>query len=482
MARHFPPTLARILGEMTAGLRRDATAGPTLLTHFAETRDEEAFRGLVRLYGPLVWGVCQRCLRDPNDAEDALQATFIVLARKAGRIRCPERLSGWLHGVALRAARNVRKLAVRRREEPLSTLPNEGAETAFQSRELRETFDVELSRLPEKLRLAFVLCRVEGRTYAQTADLLGCPLRTVANRVEKATELLRARLEQRGLAPLGTLAGLLPNTGVSVTVLDRVVCGALRESSSTAAAVAEVVLRGMTSHSFWWLVGAAAVVLTGIGVGVVAGSGMNTPHDSGKKPTPATVLIPKAEQEPPSLPPGVPLSLRIVAVEDTEKGRGPTLAIRVINRSKEVYTIRYTTKGRRDFQLDGARVTLPTPRMSRPMMRPGAEIPPLPASRIEADQLTLAPQEAGTLAILSPLNRSERLRRPFAGSDLIGPPAPGVPVRANYGDGRFEQKLISASYKLWISPPPPGAAVSEDGFGEIVLQSPKFHFPASSPQ
>jgi Sigma-70 region 2 len=90
MARHFSSPLSRLLGELSAAARRDAALGPALLAQFTATRDEESFRSLVRLYGPLVWGVCQRCLRDPNDAEDAFQATFIVLSRKGGRLARPE--------------------------------------------------------------------------------------------------------------------------------------------------------------------------------------------------------------------------------------------------------------------------------------------------------------------------------------------------------------------------------------------------------
>jgi RNA polymerase sigma factor (sigma-70 family) len=254
MARRFPPTLARILGEMTAGLLRDAASGPALLTQFAATRDENAFRELVRLYGPLVWGVCQRCLRDPNDAEDALQATFIVLARKADRIRQPERLSAWLHGVALRAALNVRKQNARRHEKLLESLPNDREATATVDADLRESLDVELDRLPENLRQAFVLCRIEGRTYAQAAELLGCSLQTVANRVARAEERLRERLQERGLAPAGALMGLWPPASVGVSVMERVARGALDGPSTTAVALAEAVIRGMSgARALGWI-------------------------------------------------------------------------------------------------------------------------------------------------------------------------------------------------------------------------------------
>jgi RNA polymerase sigma factor (sigma-70 family) len=225
---------------------------------------------LSAVWSSCVWGVCRRCLRDPNDAEDALQATFIVLARKASSIARPERLSAWLHGVALRTARRVRQQALRRREKPLLILPTGEDEAAARAPELREVLDAELDQLPEKLRQAFVLCRIEGRTYAQAAQQLDLPLQTLVSRVARATELLRARLTRRGLAPAGTLASLLPLTevGVPPAILNRVASGALGGPSAVATAVADAVIRGMGKASLWrYLVGAVLMVV-GVGGGI----------------------------------------------------------------------------------------------------------------------------------------------------------------------------------------------------------------------
>jgi Sigma-70 region 2 len=100
MARPYPSVIAQIIGEFTAAARRDSSAGSVLLARYAATRDEDAFRGLVQFYAPVVWNICHRSLRDVHDVEDAFQATFLVLSRKAHRIDPPERLSSWLHGAA----------------------------------------------------------------------------------------------------------------------------------------------------------------------------------------------------------------------------------------------------------------------------------------------------------------------------------------------------------------------------------------------
>ncbi len=152
--------------------------------------------------------VCRRVLRHEHDAEDAFQAVFCVLARKAGSIRRRAAVGAWLHAVAYRIARSARAKRGRR-PVPTSDLPDipaaEGSpEWAW--KELRPILDAEVSRLPTKCRQAFVLCYLEGLTNEQAAAQLGCPLGTVVSRLAQARERLRARLTRRGLA---LSAGLL---------------------------------------------------------------------------------------------------------------------------------------------------------------------------------------------------------------------------------------------------------------------------------
>src|SRR5690242_18404062 len=137
-----------------------------LLARFVARRDESAFAALVGRFGPMVLGVCRRRLRDPRDVEDAFQATFLVLIRRAGSIRDPHRLGPWLYGVAYRVAGRAGKVADRRRDRER---PGAEAEAiAVDSRdhadldELRAALDREIQRLPETLRLAVVLCHLEG--------------------------------------------------------------------------------------------------------------------------------------------------------------------------------------------------------------------------------------------------------------------------------------------------------------------------------
>src|SRR5262245_19690150 len=137
-----------------------------LLDRFVHTRDEEAFTALLRRHGPAVLGVCRRVLSDPADAEDAFQATFLVLLRKAGSIGRPASLAGWLYGVAYRTALEARSRAARRRAKERQAVPPPPGETTPQVvwADLRPVLDEEVSRLPQKYRVAFVLCHVQGRT------------------------------------------------------------------------------------------------------------------------------------------------------------------------------------------------------------------------------------------------------------------------------------------------------------------------------
>jgi RNA polymerase sigma factor (sigma-70 family) len=182
-----------------------------LLQRFATARDEIAFATLVQRYGGLVLGVCRRRLQHEQDAEDAFQATFLVLARKAGAIDRWELLGNWLYGVASRTAAKARARAVKRRirELPLPEQPVDGAPEAVFD-DLRPILDEEVSQLPSKYRQPFVLCYLEGKTNEEAARHLGCPKGTVQSRLAWARARLRNRLSRRGVALAGELpAGLL---------------------------------------------------------------------------------------------------------------------------------------------------------------------------------------------------------------------------------------------------------------------------------
>jgi len=198
------PTVRQIL----AGLSADHCArlpDADLLARFAANRDEAAFSVLVERHAAAVLGVCRRTLGHWQDTEDAAQAVFLVLARNARRVRKPEALSAWLHGVAMRVAR--RALERRRKVEPLpEALP--AAESPDQATwaDARRVIDAELTALPESLRVPLVLCYLEGLTRDEAAARLGVPLDTFRGRLERGREKLRTALARRGF-PLA--AGLL---------------------------------------------------------------------------------------------------------------------------------------------------------------------------------------------------------------------------------------------------------------------------------
>jgi RNA polymerase sigma factor (sigma-70 family) len=162
---------------------------------------ELAFRELVQRHGPMVMGVCRQVLRHPHDAEDAFQATFLVLVQKAGLIEVAGSLGPWLHSVAYRTAQRARTISARYRQDDRNEI--EAIATTHQDtdqREMRRLMQEELARLPDKYQAPIVLCHVEGKTHEEAARLLHWPVGTVSGRLSRGRELLKARLERRGFA------------------------------------------------------------------------------------------------------------------------------------------------------------------------------------------------------------------------------------------------------------------------------------------
>jgi RNA polymerase sigma factor (sigma-70 family) len=198
--------------DAASAVGADDLTDEVLLQRYTSGREEAAFAALVRRYGPLVLGVCRRVLLHEQDAEDAFQAVFCVLARRAGAVRNRTAVGTWLHAIAYRIARKARAARGRR---PMSAtnlpdIPAPQGSPEWVWRELRPVLDEEVNRLPEKYRRAFILCYLEGRTNEQAAAQLGCPLGTVLSRLARARERLRGRLTRRGLAlSAGALAAAL---------------------------------------------------------------------------------------------------------------------------------------------------------------------------------------------------------------------------------------------------------------------------------
>jgi RNA polymerase sigma factor (sigma-70 family) len=213
-----------------------------LLGRFTGRRDEVAelaFAVLVERHGPMVLRVCRAVLRDEHDAQDAFQATFLVLARRAGSLWVRDSLGPWLHGVALRASSCMKAAAARRRKHERraaeASPPRDGGD------ELASALDEEIGRLPRLYRAPVVLCHLEGLSHDQAARLLGCPVGTVRSRLARGRQRLRDRLERRGLAPTAATRAAEAPPGTAVVIPVALVEAATRASIAFAAGPAAAV-------------------------------------------------------------------------------------------------------------------------------------------------------------------------------------------------------------------------------------------------
>ncbi len=293
------------LVELIQQLRRtellSAGAGLTdgqLLERYISSRDEAALAALVNRHGLMVWGVCRRVLGDYHDAEDAFQATFLVLVRKATSVRPREMVANWLYGVARQTALKARATVGTRRgrERQVEDMPEPAVAEHAGWDELLPVLDVELSRLPDKYRAVVVLCDLEGKSRKEAARQLGVPEGTVAGWVARARVMLANRLTRRGVTLSGgALAAILSQNVTSAGVPASVVSKTIKVASLlaagqattgvisvTVAALTEGVLKAMFLSKLKAVVGVlmAAMCLIGIGTAVVLGQ----QPDSPKKP------------------------------------------------------------------------------------------------------------------------------------------------------------------------------------------------------
>src|SRR5262245_23155197 len=287
----------------------DDLADAHLVDRFVARRDDEAFAILVRRHGPMVLSVCRRVLHDLHDAEDAFQATFLVLARKAGSIGRRERLGNWLHGVAYRTALKARANAARWQvihESPADPLAAEPL-SELARRELRLVLDEEVGRLPGRYRAPVVLCYLEGHSYAEAARQLGCPPGTVSGRLARARALLRGRLAPRvralSAALLGTLLPAAAPASVSVALVESTVKAAVATAAGRAAmtgAVAAPVValaEGVIKAMLWTKCKIMVAVVLVAGVVGAGGSVYRSQAADAPKDTQATAPAEKNKPE-----------------------------------------------------------------------------------------------------------------------------------------------------------------------------------------
>lgn len=204
--------LEAVIQFLHAVVRKDASkwlSDGELLRRFIRQRDQNAFEALIQRHGPMVLGVCRRVLRQNQDAEDAFQATFLVLVRKASPLRTPSTVANWLYGVANRTALELKRARARRRAKEALVMPRT-QESSEVPAGFCAAFDEELAQLPDKYREAVVLCDLQAKSRREAALDLGCAEGTVASRLARGRALLAKRLARRGIGDsTGALAPLL---------------------------------------------------------------------------------------------------------------------------------------------------------------------------------------------------------------------------------------------------------------------------------
>jgi RNA polymerase sigma factor (sigma-70 family) len=278
--------LRRLQGIADSAQRSDRE----LLRAFVANNDQDAFATVVTRHAPLVWGVCRRILGQRQDAEDAFQATILILARRAGSIRWQSSIGGWLHTVAQRLALRARKQADQRRfcEREASRMPPNDSSL----RELAAVVDQELRRLPAKYREPLLLHYLENATAEAAARQLGLSRGTFYNRLTRGRELLRGRLSRQGLslaAPLLVAALTADAEAASRSLIETTLRNVMGTAPKRVAALATEAL-GVTAIAKL-KIGLALSLLLGIAAGGVA------------MLTPSAPLAPLPQAEGPVAPP-----------------------------------------------------------------------------------------------------------------------------------------------------------------------------------
>jgi RNA polymerase sigma factor (sigma-70 family) len=311
-----------------------------LLEGFISRREEAALTVLVQRHGPMVWGVCRRVLHNYHDAEDAFQATFLVLVRKAASIVPREMVVNWLHGVAHQTALKARATAAKRkaRERQVTEMPDLETRQDHQLDDLQLLLDQELSCLPQKYRVVLLLCDLEDKTRTQAAQQLGVPEGTVAGRLARARVMLAKRLARHGLAVSGGAVALaISNNAASACVPAPLLMSTIQAAtlvaanhaatgvvSASVAALTEGVLKAMfmTKLKFATAIVVAMVALLGVGRGLYPTSAAAPPDRNEQVVQDPAVEKPTANGEGVkklTLPQGPPPMQVLVSLEKTGK-------------------------------------------------------------------------------------------------------------------------------------------------------------------
>ncbi len=264
---------------------RECDPDSSLLTRFLTSRDEDSFAVLVQRHGPLVYGTCQRILGNRTDADDAFQAVFFVLARRAHSLKLDRGIGPWLHAVALRIAKKLRCQIVQRRLREMAAAKTEQVEAAAPEHDFWELIDEELARLPLPLREALLLCDLSGQSHARAAASLGLAKGTITKRLAKAREELATQLRRRGITlgvgGLSTMIATQATASVPAQLVletaKQAVAFSVRQVSGsiTAKTLAEGVMRSLRFGVLrvWLVVGVLGLALAGGGLMLASGPG-----------------------------------------------------------------------------------------------------------------------------------------------------------------------------------------------------------------
>jgi RNA polymerase sigma factor (sigma-70 family) len=262
------------------------TSDGRLLQFFVNQQDEQAFAVLVRRHGPMVFGVCRRILANTHDAEDAFQATFLVVVQKAASLTNRQTIGNWLHGVSYKTALKARALRVRRqqKEREMAMTAEVDARSRDVWNEVAPVLDEELRRLPDRYREPIVLCDLEGKSRKEAAHQLGWPEGTVAGRLARGRVQLAERLKRRGVTLAGgSLASIVSANAAAAavpTLLEKSTLATARHAGSGQAitcVLAKSVLRDMSIGKFKLGVSVVAVLVataalaTGVARAMVGG-------------------------------------------------------------------------------------------------------------------------------------------------------------------------------------------------------------------
>jgi RNA polymerase sigma factor (sigma-70 family) len=308
-----------------------------LVGAFVARQDQGAFAALVRRHGPMVLGVCRRLLGDAHEADDAFQATFLVLARRAGSVSPREAVGAFLHGVAVRTALGARKMAARRRARVVTVAevpecPAPQAEPA----DALAALDEEVARLPQKYRAVVVPCELEGEPRRDVARRLGVPEGTVSSRLAQARKLLAARLRRRGVAlPAASLAALLARSAPAavpaalVAAVARLAedpgCVSANVAALSSGALRSMFLAKLKSVALGCLLFAAALACAGGHLGsaaLVAGAPVKGAAEKPRPARPGKLLLMRADGAVVLTPEGKELARLPAGLRRDEAGLG----------------------------------------------------------------------------------------------------------------------------------------------------------------